>query len=371
MLLTALAFIFVLGVLIIVHEFGHFLVARWVGIRVERFSIGFPPHIYSFQRGETSYSIGLIPLGGYVKMAGENPDEAATGAPDEFMSKTVAQRTAVIFAGPFMNYVLAVLITIGIAVFGQGYVVFGGAQHFIGGEPSFDAGEVVVGSVRPDSPAAQAGMEIGDRIIGLDSLAVTDFQQLQEYVHPRGDQAVLFTWVHGNDTIADNLTPVRTPLRNESGEIDTVGLIGITHKPTRVNKLGFIESVQDGFFQTHSMVYLMLDFLKKLVTREVSPKLLGGPILIAQESGRQAREGFPQLLFFMALLSINLAVINLLPIPVLDGGHLVFLAIEKIIGAPLSMRARMVAQQVGLVVLLTAILFVTYNDILRVIRGTI
>ncbi len=353
-MVTILSFIFVLGILIFIHELGHFLVAKKVGIRVERFSLGFPPNIFTKKKGETTYCIGIIPLGGYVKMAGEQPDEESTGAPDEFMSKTVAQRAAVIFAGPFMNYVLAMVLMISI--------------FYFGGRPVYDENRVIVGQVSEDGPAFEAGLKEGDMIIAIDGKQVSHFDTLRTIINSRIHEPLVLTWIHEQDTIVAEMITMAAPMQNDQGEIDSIGVIGFTQKPVRYESNSFGEALSGGFVTTHVIVVETVKFVTKFVTGQVSPKMIGGPLFIARQSGKEARKGAASLFFFMAVLSVNLGVLNVLPIPVLDGGHLVFLAVEKIRGSPLSMKTRMVAQQIGLVVLLSLIVFVTYNDILRVIR---
>lgn len=350
-----LAFVFVLGVLIFFHELGHFLVAKRAGVLVERFSLGFPPHIFQRKWGDTIYCIGIIPLGGYVKMAGENPDEEATGAPEEFMSKSIAQRTAVILAGPVMNYLLAMVILIGV--------------YFFTGSPYYDNSRVLVGVVDDSGPAGKAGMQEGDQIIAVDHAPISTFDSLQATIHRAVETEVNVTWLRGNDTLSAAMTTRRAPALNAEGEIDTVGEIGITQMPIGYQSYGLWESISNGFNHTHIIAWETIKFLKQLVTGQVSSKLLGGPLFIARQSGKEASRGMSRLLLFMALLSVNLAILNVLPIPVLDGGHLVFLLIEKILGRPPSMKARIIAQQVGMLALLTLIVFVTYNDILRILGG--
>ena len=355
MLTTVLAFVFVLGILIFIHELGHFLVAKKVGIRVEKFSLGFPPNIFRRKWGETEYCIGLIPLGGFVKMAGENPDEEAKGAPDEFMSKTVGQRAAVIFAGPFMNYVLAIVLLIGLFAFGS--------------QPIFDSDRILVGELQEDAPAMMAGMKAGDEIIAIDGRPVSDFDTLRTLINAKVEAPVRVTWVSGTDTTTKELVTISQIVPTVDGTIDTVGLIGFQQQAIGHERMGFGEAVVGGFVATHRLVYLTFNFVKQALTGEVSAKMIGGPLFIAKQSGVEAKKGIASLFRFMALLSVNLAVLNILPIPVLDGGHLTFLAIEKLKGGPLSLKARAIAQQVGIVVLLTLVVFVTYNDIMRVIRG--
>jgi len=357
MLLTVVSFIFVLGILIFIHEFGHFIVAKKVGIKVEKFSLGFPPNIISRKVGETTYCVGVIPLGGYVKMAGENPQEQSTGAPDEFMSKSVAQRAAVIFAGPFMNYVLSIALLVGI--------------FFFGGRVIFAPDQVVVLQVNPDGPADKAGLKEGDQIIAVDEISIHRYDSLTSIIGAKVEEPLDLTWVRGNDTMATAITTMKGTRPNLNGGVDTVGLIGVMlgQKVIGHESLGLWESMESGFVTAHIIVWETVKIVKKFITGEVSPRMIGGPLFIAQQSGREAQKGAASLFFFIALLSVNLAVLNILPIPVLDGGHLIFLAIEKVRGTPLSIKARSIAQQVGLAFLLGLIVFVTYNDILRVLKG--
>jgi len=354
-MLTAFSFIFVLGILIFIHELGHFLVAKKVGIKVHKFSLGFPPDIISKKVGDTTYCIGLIPLGGYVKMAGEDPNEVATGDAGEFSSKTIGQRTAVILAGPFMNYLLAIFLMIGVLYFG--------------GTPIFDPDKVVVGTVSKDGPAAKGGLKPDDIIIAIDGRPVSDFDSLRSLISPRVAESIQITWVSNGDTITKPITTKAHPIPLPEGNYDTVGVIGFKQKPLRFEHPSLASATVDGFVTVHVIVKETFKFVKKVVTGKASAKMIGGPLFIAQQSGKEAEKGASSLFFFMVLLSVNLAVLNIMPIPILDGGHLLFLAIEKIKGSPVSMKARAIAQQVGLVLLLTLIVFVTYNDILRVIKG--
>jgi regulator of sigma E protease len=350
---TIVSFIFVLGVLIFFHELGHFMVAKKVGIKVERFSLGFPPYVFSKKRGETIYSIGLIPLGGFVKMEGENPDETATGAPGEFMSKSVGQRALVIFAGPLMNYLLALGFLIGI--------------FFFSGMPVFDENRVVIGDLDATGPAATAGIRAEDEILSVNNQPIQGTESVTRLIAPAVAAPVSLRLLRGTDTVAITVTTQAVETKSESGAIDSIGRIGITLMPKVLSyeRYNVFKATADGFIAAHVIVYKTAEFVKQLAFGQVSTRMLGGPVFIARQSGVEARKGASSLFYFMALLSINLAVLNILPIPVLDGGHLLFIAIEKIKGSPVSLRARLVAQQVGVIALLTLIVFITYNDILR------
>ncbi len=354
-MLSILSFIFVLGILVFIHELGHFLVAKKVGIKVEKFSLGFPPNIFAKKWGETTYCIGIIPLGGFVKMVGENPDDPQTGSTEEFMSKTVGQRAAVIIAGPFMNYLLAIVIMIGI--------------FLIGGKPIFDNERVLVGTVNKKGPAEQAGMMKDDQIIAINGESVTVFDSLRVRINKHVASPVNLTWVRGTDTMSAEIITRAEPILDPEGNIDSIGVIGFTQKVIARESYGVWYSVKTGFVSAHVIVWETVKFVKRFVSGQVSPKLIGGPVFIARQSGREAEKGASSLFFFMALLSVNLAILNVLPIPILDGGHLVFLAIEKLRGAPLSVRARAIAQQVGMVFLFGVIILVTYNDIIRAFKG--
>ena len=353
-MLTFFSFIFVLGLLIFVHELGHFLVAKKLGIKVERFSLGFPPNIISRQVGETIYSIGLIPLGGYVKMAGEHPDEESTGAPDEFMTRPVSHRAAVLVAGPIMNYLLAIVIMTCIYLFA--------------GIPYSDPDRIIVGEVSAEGPAAGAGLLSDDQIIAINGQPVRAFESMRTVVNSFVEAPVGVTWVRNQDTLSASIVTRPAEVMNSEGAVDTVGEIGISEKVAGYRKYSLGPAIANGFTKTHVILWETLVFLKRLVTGKVSTKLIGGPVFIAQQSGEYARRGPSWLFFFVALLSVNLAVLNIQPvIPVLDGGQLLFLMIEKMRGRPLPMKARIAVQYVGILAVLTLTLFVTYNDILRLL----
>lgn len=351
-MLETLAFIFVLGLLIFVHELGHFMVAKASGIRVETFSLGFPPKMIGFRKGDTEYCISWIPLGGYVKMAGEKPEESEVrGEPWEFMSKPVWKRMAVILAGPAMNYFLTIFILFGI--------------YFFKGEPVIDENRALIGQVLKDNPAESAGLQPKDVIIGVDDSTVTSFHSMYEIITKRPGESAKLTWLRGVDTITAIIQIRSDTTMNEKGEVVVLGKIGVgqdvTYKP-----MGFFTSLGQGFVMTNLYAAMIFKFIKDLVTGSVSTKLIGGPLFIAQAVGEAAKTGFVEVLLLAAILSVNLGVVNMIPIPVLDGGQALFLIIEKIKGRPLSMKARSIAQQVGFVFLILLIIFVTKNDIWRI-----
>jgi regulator of sigma E protease len=350
-LTTFLATLLVLGVLIFVHELGHFLVAKWAGIKVERFSLGFPPKMIGFTRGETEYCISWIPLGGYVKMAGENPDESEiTGDPREFMSKSVGVRALVIIAGPLMNFVAAILL------FAMAF--------FFYGKPVPDTTRVIVGSVSKGYPAEKIGLKSGDQIVSIDHQKVGTFPEMAGIVNAKPGQIVDVTWKRGDDIYSSPVVTKIDTAKTAAGADSLVGRIGIG--PGFITEpMGLFASLGAGFTQTIDICGAMFKFLGGLLSGQVSIKLVSGPVGIAKMAGEFAREGFNMLMGFMAVLSVNLAILNVLPVPILDGGHLLFLLIEKLRGRPLSIRQRAIAQQVGLGLLVLLIVTVTYNDILR------
>lgn len=351
---TAVATIFVLGILIFFHELGHFLVAKKSGIRVEKFSLGFPPKMIGKKIGDTEYCLSWIPLGGYVKMAGEDPYESKIeGKPDEFASKPVGIRAMVIAAGPVMNLVLAVLIFWGI--------IFFRGKHEIHDDTN------QVGLVAAGEPADLAGIQPGDQIVSVNGTDVSTFWDMAEIIYQHVEEPVEIKWVHDGQEFTASITTFKDRVLDENGEVKEVGKIGIGPSYTTV-KVSFFNSLFDAVDTVWFILVESIKFIIGLITGAASVKLLGGPLFIAQTAGETARSGFVNLLSFVALLSVNLSLINLLPIPVLDGGHLLFLSIEKLKGSPLSLKQRATMQQIGLAFLILLIIFVTYNDLLRAIR---
>ncbi|MCK4224469.1 MAG: RIP metalloprotease RseP [candidate division Zixibacteria bacterium] len=351
---TLLATIFVLGILIFFHELGHFLIAKKSGIRVEKFSLGFPPKMIGKKIGDTEYCISWIPLGGYVKMAGEDPDETKIeGKPYEFMSKPVGIRALVVAAGPVMNLILAVLIFWGIIFFKGKYEIHDQSTQ--------------VGLVASGGPADEAGIKPGDEIISINGIEVNTFLEMAQIISQQVEKPIEVKWVREGKEYTAQITTFKDKVLNEKGEMQEEGRIGIGVSYTII-KVGFFKSFLEAVNTAIFILVETIKFIVGLITGTTSVKLLGGPLFIAQTAGQTAKTGFVSLLSFMALLSVNLALLNILPIPVLDGGHLLFLSIEKIKGSPLSLKQRATMQQIGLAFLILLIIFVTYNDLLRAIR---
>ncbi len=351
---TLVATIFVLGVLIFFHELGHFLVAKKSGIRVEKFSLGFPPKMIGKKIGDTEYCLSWIPLGGYVKMAGDEPDEVKLeGKPWEFMSKPVGIRALVVAAGPVMNLILAVFIFWGI-------IFFKGMQEI-------HEETAQVGLVAPGGPADAAGIKPGDTIVSINGIEVNTFRDMAQIISQQVEKPIEVKWIRDGEEFTAHVTTFKDRVLNEKGEMQEEGRIGIGISYTTI-KVGFFKSFLEA---VNTVIFILVEtikFLVGLITGTVSVKLLGGPLFIAQTAGQTAKSGFVYLLSFMALLSVNLALLNVLPIPVLDGGHLLFLSIEKIKGSPLSLKQRATMQQIGLAFLIFLMIFITYNDFLRAIK---
>jgi len=437
-----LVFLAGLAALIFVHELGHFLVARKYGVVVEKFSIGFGPKILGFRQGGTDYLVAAIPLGGYVKMKGEDPGEELADTTGSFSHAPVQHRLAIAFGGPLFNILFAILI----------YVIV-----YMNGVPTLGT---TVGTVRDDSPALEANLQTGDRIVEVNGQKIEYWDQLLEIVHDAPGQSMQFVIERdGKELIEKTITPVSEEITNLWGEKENVGLIGITPLVRRVGAVeegspaeqagiqegdvilevdgtsirgwqdlktaamdkpgqevnfliqrdgmtydfkltpkpdtmkdetgksveigmlgiamsGEMKLEQYGFFgatwrsieETGKLIYLIAVSVKKMIFGSVSAENIGGPIMIFQFYGQQAEQGFNQLIRLTALLSINLGLINLFPIPILDGGHILFFLIEMVKGRPVSERSRERASQVGLLMILSLMILAFYNDIMRIVN---
>lgn len=353
MLLTILSFVVVIGVIILVHEWGHFIAARLTGIRVETFSIGFGPALWKRRVGATELRVAWIPLGGYVKMAGMideslDGEDHITGAADEFMSKRTWQKAFVISAGVIMNGVLAVLLFTSIAWF-------------------WGVGEAstapVLGSLRPEMPAARAGLRAGDRVLTVDGLRVDRWEDLALAVHAKPGRRVDLVVLREVDTLRVGLVPEEA-VQAGTGK---VGLIGIEPE-VRVVRVGPLAAVGAGLGRTWIECVNAWQTVAALISGRAGLKDLGGPILIAQMSGESARGGLAVFISFMAFISVNIGFLNILPIPVLDGGHLVYIGIEALIRRPLPSKLKLWIQQAGMVLLLLVMVLVMKNDVMRLVQ---
>jgi len=422
--MTFFYFLIVIGVLVFVHEFGHFLMAKRAGVRVEKFSLGMGPKLVGYKKGDTEYVISALPLGGYVKMAGENPDEEPTGAPDEFQSKSVWQRAMIAATGPLTNILLAFIIMPLVFMVGTyaegpakvGYVESGSPAERAG----FKAGDIIVeingrsindwtkalsliavnpdtdlnvtvdrqgaketlvlrptaaselkigtsgllpdmpaeiGKLKPGFPAEKAGLKVNDKILAVDGKTVYHWNQFSSLVRDSKGKTLNLTIERSGIHMAISLTAVE-----DSGRY-VIGVEPVMHLVFK--KYGFIESLRMGFDKTIESIDLTIITLTKLVTFNLSIKTLGGPVMIAQMSGQAAAAGLSVFLSLLAMISISLGILNLLPIPILDGGLILFLVIEAIRKKPVSRKVMEVSQSIGAAILITLIAVVSYNDIMR------
>jgi regulator of sigma E protease len=354
-LTTIVSTIFVLGILIFVHELGHFLVAKWLGVTVVRFSLGFGPKIVGFQRGETEYRLSLIPLGGYVKMLGEGRDDEV---PEEqlqssFSSQPLRKRAAIVTSGPLSNLLLAVLIFTCI--------------YATAGIPQLTTD---IGMVTQDSPAALAGIQSGDKVLEINGNPIANWEVLSQTIVEAGKQPLLLKIERGEQVFTIEVQPELRGVPNVFGEDIERPVIGITAAgKLQVKKVNPLMAGYYSVAQTWNMSKLFLLTVVKLIQRVLPMETLGGPILIAQMAGQQAQEGLLNLIYFMALISVNLAILNLLPIPILDGGHLFLFLLEGILRRPLNPKRVEFAQKVGMLLLVALMAFVFYNDIMRLLPG--
>jgi regulator of sigma E protease len=338
-----------LGVLIIIHEFGHFLFAKLSGVGVLTFSVGFGPKLWKKKVGETEYALSAFPLGGYVKMVGEDPGEDVSPAEIErsFAHKSLLKRILIVAAGPGFNLLLAAFLLM--IVF-----LFYGVPVLLS----------QVGGVEPGSPAERAGIQKGDVIVSLNGRPVREWEELSKGIKQSDGKPLTVQVRRQSKDLTLSIEPTKREGRNIFGEKRDEWIIGISSRVSvEKGKPGL--AIVKAFQQTYDYAKLTLVALAKMVTGEVSPRNLGGPILIAQMAGQQAQEGLGSFLPFVAILSINLGVLNLLPIPILDGGHLLFFIVEALIGRPVAVRHREMAQQVGLFLLMLLMIYAFYNDIAR------
>ncbi len=352
---SAVAFIIVIGVLVFVHEFGHFLVARLWGGGLIVFAVGFGPKIFKRRYGRTEYCISAIPLGGYVKMVGEEAgiDIDPSDKPLSFSHKNLGRRVAIVAAGPLFNFLLAIIIF---------YLLYQVSGVFMA-RPN-------VGSVLENSPAQAAGIRGGDVIREVNRIQVQAFEDIPQIIMDSQGQPVTILVEREGQVLVFNVVPETREGKNLFGEPENRYVIGIMgSKETFHQKLNPVQAMGKSISDTWGLVKLTILSVVKMVNGSVSADNLGGPIMIAQMAGEQARAGIVNFVWFIALLSVNLGIINLFPIPVLDGGHLLFFGIEAIMGRPVSEKLREKLIQFGAAVLVTLMIFVFYNDIARIFNG--
>ena len=424
MTITIIAGLILFSIMVISHEFGHFLAAKSTGIGVIKFSIGLGPRLFGFHFKGTEYVLSLFPLGGYVKMKGMEPGEFK-GEKDEFFSKPIIVRSFVVFAGPFLNLILAFLIYIfTILIFGvditpgttiesiynnkilsetvkKGDKIIrvnnkevsnwyeiskitessNDTLHFLlsRGDSAFTVKffnknskefpfipmlEPVVGIVEKNSPAFNLGLLTGDKILSINGRKVVSFEDVRKEVMKNPGKRINIQWER-NGKIMEGFTIPKKQQTEENGKIKEIGFLGVSALQEKL-KLGFFRSVKEGSIRTIDSIKLICSIIVMLFQRRISPKTLGGPIAIFQLAGESVRWGIDFYLGFMALLSVNLFVFNLIPFPPLDGGHLLIFAIEKITGKKPTEKQMLIIQQIGFVIFLILIAFVFYNDISRI-----
>ena len=349
---TLASFALVLGVLVSIHELGHYFAARWCGIGVEAFSLGFGPALKSWtdSRG-TVWKISALPLGGYVKMHGMSPtaraDAAAAGeqyrAQEAFAEKHVGKRAFVAFAGPLANFLLTI-------------VLFTGLLMAVGRQVPLP----VVGDVQANSAAAHAGVLVGDRITAVDGVRIEKFTTLQHVISASAGKDIKLSVTRGAQTI---VLPVHVDSDGAAGSAH--GKLGVISGQAAFERLGPGEAVIEGVTQTWTIGSQIVANIAALITGKQSTEALGGVISIAHLSGQMARQGSLALISFMAILSVNLGLVNLLPIPVLDGGHLMFCAAEAVRGRPVPPRAQEYGYRVGIALIACVFVFASWNDLVR------
>lgn len=353
MLLTIFSAVIVLGVLIFVHELGHFLVAKRLGVGVTTFSLGFGPRLVGVKRGETDYRFSAIPLGGFVRMVGESPNEPVPpeDIPRSFSHKSVWRRMAIVAAGPLANVVFAFFAYYAVMLFwGQPVLV-----------PE-------VGKLIADMPAQAAGLQTGDVIKAVDGRAVVSWDELREAIRASQGQPLVLTLERGSRAVETRLSPKRVDTKDIFGDVITVYQVGVAPSGKVFERhFGPLEAIGQAAQQTIEASQLILISVGKIATRQVPMESVGGPIFIAQVAGEAARQGLNALLALAALISVNLAILNLLPIPALDGGHIIVFLYEAVTRRPVSEKIRERIQQVGVFCLLLLTVVVLYNDIARII----
>ena len=339
-MLTFAASVFVFGILIFFHELGHFAVAKFVGIKVHEFSLGFGPKLLTLPRGDTSYNLRALPLGGFVRMAGMDPNEKDEDDDGRgFNRKTIGQRIAVIFAGPLMNFLLAILLFSTIFIF-QGIPV----------------ATTVISEVIPDFPAAESGIMAGDKILAVDGQTVNSWEDLSGMISQKPEEEIEVTVLRDGVEKQFRLFTAR--------DENNTGKLGI-YPEQGFSKGNIFQALALGVDYTARITWMILDFIAKMLFGQ-TPADVGGPVRVVSEIGKAAQVGFFFLLKLSAFLSINLGLFNLFPIPALDGSRILFLVWEKVRGRPVDPVKENFIHLVGFGLLLLLMVVITYNDILQI-----
>lgn len=344
MLVSIVWALLIIGFLIFTHELGHFVAAKQSGIKVYEFALGFGPKLLSFKKNETVYNLRVLPFGGFVKMAGMEPDDEYYDKPEGFNTKSKLKRAWVLLAGSLTHLVLAVVL----------FIVLGG----IIGIPSDIVKNGTIGEVMPNTPAAAAGLEPGDRVQTINGEIISDWNGLAEYIHAHPGQKLNFEIIRGKDT---KLSMTIVPQKSKDGQ----GIIGISPALV-VKRLGVVAAVKFGFEQTYRVTGLMFASLGQLFVSHEAREGLMGPVGVAQMIGSAANSGLFYITQLTALLSLNFAILNLLPLPALDGGRLLMLLVEAIRRKPVSPEKEGMFHFVGFILIILLTILVTYKDILRI-----
>ncbi len=350
-----------LGILIFIHELGHFIFSKKLGVRVLKFSLGLGPKLVGKKIGDTEYLISAIPFGGYVKPLGEDIDEKIKDEdkPFAFNYQPVWKKALIVFAGPFFNLLLTYLIFVFVLSFGFSVPV-----------PKIEAVSTEINKIVKESPAEKAGLKTGDKIIAIDGKDIYSWDEVIVNVMHSAGKELEIKVERGKEILNFKIVPESYKAQDKNGNEIIVGRIGIVKNKSvaeLIESKSLLDAPVKGFEATYKSIYLIFDVIKGLFTGSVSLKTLGGPIMIADVSAKIAPLGFVPYIMLMAMLSVNLGVLNLLPIPVLDGGHLLFFSIEAVRRKPLSKKTIMNAQRAGLAALLTLTVFVLYNDTMKII----
>ena len=357
-------FLFVLSLVVFFHELGHFLVARWCGVRVLVFSIGFGPELIGFNdRHGTRWKISAIPLGGFVKFFGDEnaasvPDKARLAAmdvrerADSFMFQPVAKRAAIVVAGPLANFLLAIVIFAGV--------------FMLYGKQTMSAR---VDSVQPDSAAAEAGFKTGDVVVAINGRPIENFTEMQRVVSGSAGDTLSVTVDREGNRLVLQAKPALKEVKDNFGNVQHIGVLGISRsmapEDLKLHPVAPPQAVVMAVQETWSVIERTLGYIGGVIAGREAANQLGGPIRIAQMSGQVASFGFVPLIQLAAVLSVSIGLLNLFPIPLLDGGHLLFYIIEGIRGRPLSERAQEVGFRIGLAIVLMLMIFATFNDIVH------
>ncbi|ACT69677.1 RIP metalloprotease RseP [Neorickettsia risticii str. Illinois] len=363
LLLYLASFVLVVSVIVFAHEFGHYIFAKMFGVKVEEFSIGFGKELFGFNdKSGTRWKLSMIPAGGYVKMFGDLDESSATDFEkirmmDDCMRaqtlncKPLYQKALVIFGGPFANFVFAFLILSFL------YGCFGKVTV-----------EPVVASVIRDSPAAHAGFRVGDRILTMNNKPIVSFDEIRKFIYLNRDSAVSFTVSRNGDEISISVTPRIEVGEDIFGNREELPKLGIEASKIQRSEIGVLDAMRFSLIEIGNVVHSTLKLLGQTIAGKAKTDAIGGPIKIAKYSGQSMRMGFTMFLWFMAMLSINLGLFNLFPIPMLDGGHLLFYLIEWIKGDRVAVGFQQWAGRAGMLLLIAILVFAVFNDIRFVLR---